>query len=47
MEKRKPTYDLEAVKLAIGSVESLAITRSAFADAMSLGFTRSGIVAVI
>jgi len=29
MEKRRPAYDLDAVKSAIGSVEMLAITTSA------------------
>jgi motility quorum-sensing regulator / GCU-specific mRNA interferase toxin len=47
MEKRRPTYDLDAIKAAIGSPETLAITRSAFSDALTLGFSRSGIAAVI
>lgn len=47
MEKRRPTYDLDAVKAALGSVETLAITRTAYSAALSLGFNRSGIVAVI
>ncbi|MBI2236160.1 MAG: type II toxin-antitoxin system MqsR family toxin [Magnetospirillum sp.] len=47
MEKRRPTYDLDAVKAALGSVETLAITRTAFFDALSLGFSRSSIAAVI
>jgi motility quorum-sensing regulator/GCU-specific mRNA interferase toxin len=47
VEKRRPTYDLDAIKAAIGSAETLAITRSAFADALSFGFSRSGIAAVI
>jgi motility quorum-sensing regulator / GCU-specific mRNA interferase toxin len=47
MEKRRPTYDLDAIKLAIGSVETLTITRSAFSDALALGFNRSGVAAVI
>jgi motility quorum-sensing regulator/GCU-specific mRNA interferase toxin len=47
MEKRRRTYDLDAIKAAIGSVETLTMTRSAFSDALSLGFNRSGIVAVI
>jgi motility quorum-sensing regulator/GCU-specific mRNA interferase toxin len=47
MEKRRPTYDLDAVKAALGSTETLAITRTAFSDALSLGFNRSGIAAVI
>ncbi|MBF0166785.1 MAG: type II toxin-antitoxin system MqsR family toxin [Alphaproteobacteria bacterium] len=47
MEKRKPAYDIDAVKAAIGSVETLAITRTALSDALSLGFNRPGIVAVV
>jgi motility quorum-sensing regulator/GCU-specific mRNA interferase toxin len=46
-EKRRPTYDLEAIKLAIGSVETLAMTRSALRDATALGFGRGGIVEMI
>lgn len=44
--KRRPTYDLEAVKLAIGAVETLALTTSALKDATALGFNRGGIVYV-
>lgn len=47
LEKRKPTYDLEAIKAAIGSPETLSITSSALHDAVGLGFDRSGIAAVI
>lgn len=47
MEKRRPTYDLAAVKAVLGSVETLAITRSALSDAYALGFDRPGIAAVI
>lgn len=47
MEKRRPTYDLEAVKVAIGSVEALAITSSAYLEATALGFDRAGIVETI
>ncbi|MBC7314383.1 MAG: type II toxin-antitoxin system MqsR family toxin [Rhizobium sp.] len=47
MEKLRPTYDLAAIKAALGSVSSLAITSSALRDAMALGFDRSGIVATI
>jgi len=47
MEKRRPTYDLEAIKLAIGSVEKLAMTSSALRDATALGFDRGGIVETI
>lgn len=46
-EKRKATYDLDAIKAAIGSVETLAITTSALRDAIGLGFDRAGIVDVI
>jgi len=47
MEKRRPTYDLEAIKLAIGSVDTLAITTSALRDATALGFDRGGIVETV
>lgn len=47
MEKRRPTYDLDAIKLSIGSVETLAITISAMRDATALGFDRGGIVQTI
>lgn len=47
MEKRRPTYDLEAVKLALGSVDRLAMTTSALRDAAALGFDRGGIVETI
>jgi motility quorum-sensing regulator / GCU-specific mRNA interferase toxin len=47
MEKRRPTYDLDAIKLSIGSVETLAITTSALRDATALGFDRAGITQTI
>jgi motility quorum-sensing regulator / GCU-specific mRNA interferase toxin len=47
MQKRKPTYDLAAIKAAIGSAETLSITASALRDAVGLGFDRVGIVKVI
>ncbi|MDX8526451.1 type II toxin-antitoxin system MqsR family toxin [Mesorhizobium sp. MSK_1335] len=47
MEKRRPTYDLEAIKTTFGSVDALAITTSALRDAIGLGFDRAGIVEVI
>ena len=47
MEKWRPTYDLEAVKIAIGSIETLAITTTALQTAVALGFDRSTIVEVI
>ena len=47
MEKRRPTYDLEAIKATLESVETLAITSSALHDAIALGFDRAGIVETI
>jgi len=47
MEKRRPTYDLDAIKLSIGAVETLAITTSALRDAVALGFDRGAIVQTI
>src|SRR5690606_5929637 len=44
MEKRRPTYDLEAIKAALGSIDTLAMTTTALRDAASLGFDRSGVV---
>jgi motility quorum-sensing regulator / GCU-specific mRNA interferase toxin len=46
-EKRRPSYDLKAIKAAIGSVETLAITISAFRSATALGFDRAGVVDTI
>lgn len=47
MEKWRPTYDLEAIKVALGSVDRLAMTTSALQDATALGFDRGGIVETI
>ena len=47
MEKRRPTYDLEAIKAAFGSVDQLAMTSSALRDATALGFDRAGVVETI
>ncbi len=47
MEKKRPTYDLEAVKAVLGSVETLALTSSALRDAVALGFDRNGIAETI
>ncbi len=47
MEKRRPTYDLEAIKAALGTVETLAMTSSALHDAIALGFDRAGVVETI
>ena len=47
MEKRRPTYDLEAIKSAFETVETLAMTSSALRDAIALGFDRAGVVETI
>jgi motility quorum-sensing regulator/GCU-specific mRNA interferase toxin len=47
MEKRRPTYDLDAVKEALGSIATLAMTTTALQNAAALGFDRYGVVAVI
>ena len=47
MEKRRPTYDLDAIKQAIGSVDRLAITTSALRDASASVFDRGAIVETI
>jgi motility quorum-sensing regulator/GCU-specific mRNA interferase toxin len=47
MEKRRPTYDLEAIKTTFGSADTLAITISALRDAIGLGFDRTSVVEVI
>lgn len=47
MEKRRPTYDLEAIKAALGSIDTLAMTTTALRDAASLGFDRSGVVETV
>ena len=47
MEKRRPTYDLDAIKAVLGSVETLAMTSTALRDAMRLGFDRAGVVETI
>ncbi len=47
VEKKRPTYDLAAVKAVLGAVETLAITTTAFRDALGLGFDRAGIVEVV
>jgi motility quorum-sensing regulator/GCU-specific mRNA interferase toxin len=46
-EKRKPTYDLDAVKAAFDSVEKLRATTAALKGAAQLGFGRAEIVARI
>jgi motility quorum-sensing regulator / GCU-specific mRNA interferase toxin len=47
VEKRRPTYDLAAIKLAIGTLDTLAMTVSALRDATALGFDRGAIVGTI
>jgi len=47
MEKRRPTYDLEAIKTALGSADTLAMTSSALRDAIGLGFDRIGVAETI
>ena len=47
MEKRKPTYDLDAIKTAFSSEDRLRATGSAIRGAAALGFGRFEIVATI
>jgi len=46
-EKRKPTYDLDALKAAFDAVEKLCVTGSAVRTAAALGFGRAEIVGTI
>lgn len=46
-EKRKPTYDLQAIKSAFDRPEKLAITSTALRDAQALGFTALDIVKTV
>ena len=47
MEKSRPTYDLQAIKAALSSIDTLSMTVTAFRQAIELGFDRAGIVSVI
>ncbi len=47
MEKRKPTYDLTALKSAFADVDRLNVTGTAVRSAAALGFGRAEIVATI
>lgn len=47
MEKRKPTYDLDAFKAAFSSVDRLRVTGTAVRTAAALGLGRADIVATI
>jgi len=44
-EKRKPTYDIDAVKAVFSTIEKLNVTGSALRGAASLGFSRNETVA--
>ena len=46
-DKRNPTYDLEAFKVAFASVDRLSVTGTALRSAASLGFGRTEIVATV
>ena len=46
-EKRKPTYDLKAIKAAFATVEGLKVTGSAIRDAATLGFGSAEIIDTI
>lgn len=47
IKKKRPTYDLDAMKAALGSVETLAMTSTALRDAIALGFDRTAVVETI
>ena len=47
VEKRKPHHVLKDFQAAFSTVEALAVTKTAFQDALALGFTRAGIVEVV
>ncbi len=47
MDKRKPTYDLEAFKAVAGTLNGLNATGSAIRGAAAIGFGRTDIVAAI
>jgi motility quorum-sensing regulator / GCU-specific mRNA interferase toxin len=47
VEKRKPTYDLEAFKSACGNVETLHITGVALRGAASLGLGRDDVAEIV
>lgn len=47
MEKQRPTYDLDAIKAVLGSIETLAMTSTALRDASSLGFDRAAVAETI
>lgn len=47
MEKRKPTYDLDAFRSAFAVVDALNVTGTAVRSAAALGFGRAEIVATV
>jgi motility quorum-sensing regulator / GCU-specific mRNA interferase toxin len=47
LEKRKPTYDLDAFRAAFDTADKLNATGTALKDAASIGFGRAEIVATI
>ena len=47
VEKRRPTYDIEAIKRAIGRAETVSMTSSARRDAARMGFRRDEAAAVV
>ncbi|WP_425475856.1 type II toxin-antitoxin system MqsR family toxin [Mesorhizobium yinganensis] len=47
MEKRKPSYDLTAIKAALSTPETLSMTVTARRNALQLGFDAAGVVEVI
>jgi motility quorum-sensing regulator/GCU-specific mRNA interferase toxin len=46
-EKRKPTYDIGALKAAFSNVDKLSVTGAALRSAAALGFDRTAIVSTI
>lgn len=46
-EKKKPTYDLHAIKSRFSNTRSLAATTTAITDAAALGFTRYDMIKTI
>lgn len=47
MEKRRPSYDLTAIKAAIGTERGFAIRGKALSNASALGFDTAGILDVV
>jgi motility quorum-sensing regulator/GCU-specific mRNA interferase toxin len=46
-EKRKLTYDLDAIRAVFSTAEALSVTDTALKTAAALGFSRQDIVATI